>query len=184
MVTNRDTARATTPSALPNGFSVNSSPCATAAITGADAWVRAVTMLASSSSRGPTSLSARGRPSRSWSTWSAAASMCRRANACNGARCHTPIIEPPPPSSACATLSAPANTGWVIAPACSSSRPGRRRAPLTLAPPAAPPRRQSPASPQVGPVPVRAAQRVAGLVAGSRDTGQLHQGSQGISGHR
>ena len=31
--------QATTPSALPNGFSVKSSPCATAAITGADARV-------------------------------------------------------------------------------------------------------------------------------------------------
>ena len=43
---------------------------------------------------GPTSASARGRPSRSSSTWSAAASMCRRASACNGARCHTPTRGP------------------------------------------------------------------------------------------
>ena len=37
MVTSRPTARATTPSALPNGARVNSSPWATAAITGAGA---------------------------------------------------------------------------------------------------------------------------------------------------
>lgn len=37
IVTSRDTARATTPSAQPNGLSVKSSPCATAATTGADA---------------------------------------------------------------------------------------------------------------------------------------------------
>ena len=37
MVTSRDTARATTPSAVPNGARVSNSPCATAAITGAGA---------------------------------------------------------------------------------------------------------------------------------------------------
>ncbi|CNX27515.1 acetyl-coenzyme A synthetase [Mycobacterium tuberculosis] len=115
IVTSRDTARATTPSAQPNGLSVKSSPCATAATTGADARVGWVTTSASNSKRGPTSASDRGRPSRSSSTWSAAASMCRRASACNGARRHTPTTGPAPPSSACPTRSAPANTGSLSA---------------------------------------------------------------------
>ena len=53
MVTSRDTARATTPSAVPNGSRVSSSPCTTAASTGAGTCVPPVTMSASSSSRAP-----------------------------------------------------------------------------------------------------------------------------------
>src|ERR1700759_1427019 len=123
MVTSRDTARATTPSALPKGARVSSSPWATAAITGAGAPLPPVTIFASSSRRGPTSASARGRPNWSSSTRSAAASICSRASACSGARCQTRTSVVSPPSSACATRSAPANTGSLAAEAssCSSS---------------------------------------------------------------
>ncbi|TBM34890.1 hypothetical protein DIQ86_33035, partial [Mycolicibacterium smegmatis] len=111
IVTSRETARATTPSAVPNGASVSNSPCATAASTGAGALDPPVRSSISNSRRGPTSGSVRGRPRCSSSVRSAAASACSRASACIGARCHTVTNEVAPPSSASATRIAPAVTG-------------------------------------------------------------------------
>ena len=139
--------RATTPSALPNGASVSNSPWATAANTGAGADVRTGHQSGQQLQTRPTSGSARGRPSWSSSTRSAAASDCSRASACSGARCHTPTRLPAPPSSAWATRSAPGEHR-VRGRALRSSelRRRRRRAPTTPVPPAAPPRPRSPAT--------------------------------------
>ncbi len=121
IVTSRDTARATTPSApaewrqgqqFPRRARPGRSP-------GPGAGCPPVAILPSNSRARPDiGESARGRPNRLSSTRSAAASICSRASACSGARCHTPTKAVSPPSSACATRSAPANTGSLIARAC------------------------------------------------------------------
>ena len=116
------------------------------------------------SSRAETSGSSRGRPSWSSATRSAAASKCNRASACNGARCQTPTRALAPPSSAWATRSEPAKTGSPADPrrVCSAAAVEHRRS-------AGRPQRglgggHRPAT-QVGPVPVRPAERVAGVFA-------------------
>ena len=142
-----------------------------------------VTILASNSNRGPTSASARGRPSRLSSTRSAAASMCSRASACSGARCHTADQVG---LAAFERLRDAQRSGEnrvvhhrdvelvvELATAAVEHRRGPRRPQRGLGGGHRP-------APQVGAVAVRPAERLTRLVAGGGDTGQLHQRSQRV----
>ena len=147
MVTNRDTARATTPSALPNGFSVSSSPCATAATTGADARVR---------DGHDVGEQLQPRADFAVGTWAAQPILvhligCRQHVQTRQSLQRCPLPHPDQRSrTAFQRLRHPqragkhrmGNRGGLLSPAA----PDPRRAPMTPAPPAAPPRRRSPAS--------------------------------------
>ena len=175
----RAAARATTPSAEPNGARASSSPWTTATTTGAGAAVPPVTRSASSARRAATWASGRGRPRSGSAARSAAASTCSRASACSGRGA-------PDPQQAALLLRDAHRTGQYRTghgvvrpgerrPVQSRGRPRRAQARL---------RRGRGPSAAVHRVVVQLDERVAGPFDGRGQPGQRHDRSERICRQR